>query len=277
MWRLRVDAWRGVWGASPRVLPLHCTWPPLTRRRLSASRLATRPHPPQVRYPGQVTIMRGNHESRQMTQVYGFYDECLRKYGTPAVWKVRGEGSVVVRRSCMAFAARCPRHERARASWRPSWRPSWRCSPSHAFPARRPRPRLWHVRCFVSPAPLVTWPCNTPRPQPQPQPQPKPQPQPQPQPEPQPQPQLLLDACLCQACVEVFDCLCLSAVIDDSILCVHGGLSPSLDSLDQFKEINRFQECPHEGPMCDLLWSDPDDDIQGWGISARGAVSAARS
>ena len=23
--------------------------------------------------------------------------------------------------------------------------------------------------------------------------------------------------------------------------------------------------------MCDLMWSDPDDDIQGWGISARGA------
>lgn len=27
---------------------------------------------------------------------------------------------------------------------------------------------------------------------------------------------------------------------------------------------------PHEGPMCDLLWSDPDDRC-GWGISPRGA------
>ena len=27
---------------------------------------------------------------------------------------------------------------------------------------------------------------------------------------------------------------------------------------------------PHEGPICDLLWSDP-DDRQGWGISPRGA------
>jgi diadenosine tetraphosphatase ApaH/serine/threonine PP2A family protein phosphatase len=27
---------------------------------------------------------------------------------------------------------------------------------------------------------------------------------------------------------------------------------------------------PHEGPMCDLLWSDP-DDRNGWGISPRGA------
>ena len=29
-------------------------------------------------------------------------------------------------------------------------------------------------------------------------------------------------------------------------------------------------QVPHEGPMCDLLWSDPDDRC-GWGISPRGA------
>lgn len=36
-----------------------------------------------------------------------------------------------------------------------------------------------------------------------------------------------------------------------------GGLSPDISTLDEVKSMDRFQEIPREGPMCDLLWSDP--------------------
>lgn len=43
-----------------------------------------------------------------------------------------------------------------------------------------------------------------------------------------------------------------------AILCVHGGLSPVIGSVDSIRLLDRKQEVPHEGAMCDLLWSDPD-------------------
>ena len=113
----------------------------------------------KVRYPDRITLIRGNHESRQITQVYGFYDECLRKYGSVNVWRY---------------------------------------------------------------------------------------------------------------CTDVFDYLSLSAVVEDRLFCVHGGLSPTINTLDQIRVIDRKQEVPHEGPMCDLMWSDP-EEIEGWGLSPRGA------
>ena len=113
----------------------------------------------KVRYPDRVTIIRGNHESRQITQVYGFYDECMRKYGHAGIWK---------------------------------------------------------------------------------------------------------------AFTDLFDYMPLTAVIENQIFCPHGGLSPSIDSLEDVRKIDRFQEVPHEGPVCDLVWSDPDDRT-GWGMSPRGA------
>ncbi|XP_019462000.1 PREDICTED: serine/threonine-protein phosphatase PP-X isozyme 2-like isoform X2 [Lupinus angustifolius] len=114
----------------------------------------------KVRYPDRITLIRGNHESRQITQVYGFYDECLRKYGSTNVWRY---------------------------------------------------------------------------------------------------------------CTDVFDYLSLSALIENKIFSVHGGLSPAISTLDQIRTIDRKQEVPHDGAMCDLLWSDPEDIVDGWGLSPRGA------
>merc|ERR1712000_472024 len=85
----------------------------------------------KVRYPDRMYLIRGNHECRQITQVYGFYDECLRKYGSVNVWRY---------------------------------------------------------------------------------------------------------------CTEIFDYLSLSALIDNSVFCVHGGLSPSVNTLDQIRLIDRKQE-----------------------------------
>lgn len=113
----------------------------------------------KAKYPTKITLLRGNHESRQITQVYGFYDECMTKYGNANPWK---------------------------------------------------------------------------------------------------------------QCCKVFDFLTIAAVIDECILCVHGGLSPEIKSLDQIRLIERDQEIPNKGAFCDLVWSDP-EDIDSWAISPRGA------
>uniref|UniRef100_A0A1A9X5C3 Serine/threonine-protein phosphatase n=1 Tax=Glossina brevipalpis TaxID=37001 RepID=A0A1A9X5C3_9MUSC len=110
-------------------------------------------------YPNRITLLRGNHESRKITKVYGFYEECFSKYGNANAWKY---------------------------------------------------------------------------------------------------------------CCKVFDSLTIAAIIDEEVLCVHGGLSPEIITLDQIRTIDRNVEIPYKGAFCDLVWSDP-EDIDYWRQSPRGA------
>jgi len=69
---------------------------------------------------------------------------------------------------------------------------------------------------------------------------------------------------------DCFNCLPVSAVVDDKILCMHGGLSPELSNLEQIARVVRPTDVPDTGLLCDLLWSDPEKEISGWGENDRG-------
>ncbi|KAG7224094.1 hypothetical protein INR49_019829 [Caranx melampygus] len=69
---------------------------------------------------------------------------------------------------------------------------------------------------------------------------------------------------------DCFNCLPIAAIIDEKIFCCHGGLSPDLQSMEQIRRIMRPTDVPDTGLLCDLLWSDPDKDVQGWGENDRG-------
>ncbi|CAD6500403.1 BgTH12-07580 [Blumeria graminis f. sp. triticale] len=60
-----------------------------------------------------------------------------------------------------------------------------------------------------------------------------------------------------EACMNSFCALPLAAVMNKQFLCIHGGLSPELHTLDDLKHVDRFREPPTHGLMCDILWADP--------------------
>ena len=112
----------------------------------------------KIKYPDKVTLLRGNHESSVTNRIYGFYDECKRRYNV----------------------------------------------------------RLW--RSFT----------------------------------------------------DLFNVLPVAALIDDKILCMHGGLSPELKNLQNIENISRPTDIPDSGLLCDLLWSDPDKEVLEYDENDRG-------
>ena len=69
---------------------------------------------------------------------------------------------------------------------------------------------------------------------------------------------------------DVFNTMPVCCVISEKIICMHGGLSPDLTSVGSVLDIDRPCDVPDRGILCDLLWADPEDDVQGFLESDRG-------
>lgn len=68
----------------------------------------------------------------------------------------------------------------------------------------------------------------------------------------------------------LFDALPLAVMLEDEesrFLCVHGGLSPDIKSIEDIDALDRFREPGKSGPLCDLLWSDPIEEDTAQGLS----------
>jgi serine/threonine-protein phosphatase PP1 catalytic subunit len=69
---------------------------------------------------------------------------------------------------------------------------------------------------------------------------------------------------------DVFNCMPVCGLVDEKIICMHGGLSPEINNLDQIRRLVRPTDVPDTGLICDLLWADPDKEITGWDENDRG-------
>lgn len=70
--------------------------------------------------------------------------------------------------------------------------------------------------------------------------------------------------------IDVFNTLPIASIVASKIFCVHGGLSPSLTSMDDIRRIQRPTDVPDYGLLNDLVWSDPSDTALEWEDNERG-------
>ena len=69
---------------------------------------------------------------------------------------------------------------------------------------------------------------------------------------------------LWKAFTDVFNTMPCCGVISGKIICMHGGLSPDLTSVQRVNTIRRPCDVPESGLLCDILWSDPVEGVEGF-------------
>eukprot|EP01063_Lacrimia_lanifica_P018426 TRINITY_DN2533_c0_g1_i6.p1 TRINITY_DN2533_c0_g1~~TRINITY_DN2533_c0_g1_i6.p1 ORF type:complete len:327 (+),score=138.01 TRINITY_DN2533_c0_g1_i6:67-1047(+) len=73
-----------------------------------------------------------------------------------------------------------------------------------------------------------------------------------------------------KAFTDIFNTMPLAAVVSERIFACHGGLSPELVTFTQIQKISRPADVSDQGLACDLLWADPEVELEGWGDNERG-------